>query len=157
MKLNKRKYTVYASILCQSILAKTSCIVLHLVSINTIFFPWQMYLALIRGLVTYGMGILMTTSLSSRLSSCSSYSMLTSQPVLLSDGQQFTVKGGLNATVTHRNTPPRLWYQLFAGLQYSTLSQVSTQMFQCPMGNTFTGHVTNERSTIVSRQWTLTG
>ena len=39
---------------------------------------------------TYGTGMLMTTSLSSRLSSCSSYSMLTSQPVPLSDGQQFT-------------------------------------------------------------------
>lgn len=52
-----------------------------------------MYSELISGLVTYGTGMLMTTSLSSRLSSCSSYSMLTSQPVLLSDGQQFTVGG----------------------------------------------------------------
>lgn len=52
-----------------------------------------MHSELISGLVTYGTGMLMTTSLSSRLSSCSSYSMLTSQPVLLSDGQQFTVRG----------------------------------------------------------------
>lgn len=65
-----------------------------------------MYSELISGLVTYGTGMLMTTSLSSRLSSCSSYSMLTSQPVLLSDGQQFTVMwGGGHATVTLRNTP----------------------------------------------------
>lgn len=41
---------------------------------------------------TYGTGMLMTTSLSSRLSSCSSYSMLTSQPLPLSEGQQLTVE-----------------------------------------------------------------
>lgn len=42
---------------------------------------------------THGTGMLMTTSLSSRLSSCSSYSMLTSQPLPLSEGQQFTAGG----------------------------------------------------------------
>lgn len=30
-------------------------------------------------------------------------------------------------------------------------------MFHRPMGNTFTGHVTNESSTMVSHRWTLTG
>lgn len=40
--------------------------------------------------VTYGKGIMMTTSFSSRLSSCNSYSMLTSQLFPLSDGQQLT-------------------------------------------------------------------
>ena len=39
---------------------------------------------------THRMGMQMTTSLSSRASSWSSYSMLTSQPVALSEGQQFT-------------------------------------------------------------------
>lgn len=41
---------------------------------------------------THGTGMLMTTSFSSRLSSCSSYSMFTSHPEPLSEGQQFTVK-----------------------------------------------------------------
>lgn len=41
---------------------------------------------------THGTGMLMTTSFSSRLSSCNSYSMFTSQPEPLSEGQQFTVK-----------------------------------------------------------------
>ena len=40
--------------------------------------------------VTYGKGMVMTTSFSSRLSSCNSYSMLTSQLFPLSDGQQLT-------------------------------------------------------------------
>lgn len=39
---------------------------------------------------TYGKGIVMITSFSSRLSSCNSYSMLTSQLFPLSDGQQLT-------------------------------------------------------------------
>lgn len=40
--------------------------------------------------VTYGKGMVMITSFSSRLSSCNSYSMLTSQLFPLSDGQQLT-------------------------------------------------------------------
>lgn len=39
---------------------------------------------------TYGSGMVITTSFSSKLSSCSSYSMLTSQPFPLSEGQQLT-------------------------------------------------------------------
>lgn len=42
--------------------------------------------------VTYGKGMVMITSFSSRLSSCNSYSMLTSQLFPLSDGQQLTEK-----------------------------------------------------------------
>lgn len=40
--------------------------------------------------ITHGKGMVITTSFSSRLSSCSSYSMLTSHPFPLSEGQQLT-------------------------------------------------------------------
>lgn len=40
--------------------------------------------------ITYGKGMVMITSFSSKLSSCNSYSMLTSQLFPLSDGQQLT-------------------------------------------------------------------
>ena len=45
------------------------------------------------GGVTHGTGIAMTTSVSSRLSCSSSYSMLTSHLPSLSDGQQLTGEG----------------------------------------------------------------
>lgn len=46
---------------------------------------------------TYGTGMLMTKSLSSRPSSWSSYSMLTSQLLPLSEGQQFTTEKQFNS------------------------------------------------------------
>ncbi len=40
--------------------------------------------------ITYGKGTTMATFCNSKLVFCNSYSMLTSQPFLVSDGQQFT-------------------------------------------------------------------
>lgn len=58
--------------------------------------------------ITYGKGMVMITSFSSKLSSCNSYSMLTSQLFPLSDGQQLT---GETETV-HEPCGPFMWNRL---------------------------------------------
>lgn len=58
-----------------------------------------------------GSGMVITTSFSSKLSSCSSYSMLTSQPFPLSEGQQLIVSGIKDSSVVcslHFSTPTSL-------------------------------------------------
>lgn len=87
---------------------------------------------------THGTGMLMTTSLSSNPSSCSSYSMLTSQPSPVSEGQQFTadIERDDNLEETERPAWPALPWALritnpslilrVIHLEFTILGEIST-------------------------------